>query len=431
MNKLISFILRRKNQILSKIFSFPLVLIFFILSCSEYKQVQKEIVAPVDWPKIKKSEAEFRKYFEENAGKLEILEGIWLVTTGGTWRNVLSGITGSISPETPYRLAIIKDTTNSGYDFIAVVLESEYPHWTSGNVKAYFRKTAFEKVFEALWFASDFSRRREIYTMDKLGIIKNTHITYDEDNPYIEYNLETILLKIYPSVTDESHIKPPYKNLKTSASGFLVTANGLVVTNYHVVENAEKIEVIFAQKNITKSASLKIRDIKNDIAILELKDFSFEEISSEPIPFTFADVSTVKVGQEVYTLGYPLGDIMGTKPRVSLGRINSLFGIQDDPRLYQISNPLQPGNSGGPLFNTKGELVGIVVSSLNAKYLYESAGIIPQNINFAIKSNYLQNLLFLIPEGKEAINRKNLFKSDLIEDQIEKITPFIVQIRVY
>jgi serine protease Do len=197
------------------------------------------------------------------------------------------------------------------------------------------------------------------------------------------------------------------------------------------VENAEKIEVIFAQKNITKSASLKIRDIKNDIAILELKDFSFEEISSEPIPFTFADVSTVKVGQEVYTLGYPLGDIMGTKPRVSLGRINSLFGIQDDPRLYQISNPLQPGNSGGPLFNTKGELVGIVVSSLNAKYLYESAGIIPQNINFAIKSNYLQSLLFLIPEGKEAINRKNLFKSDLIEDQIEKITPFIVQIRVY
>lgn len=122
---------------------------------------------------------------------------------------------------------------------------------------------------------------------------------------------------------------------------------------------------------------------------------------------------------------------MGTKSRLSTGRITSQFGIQDDPRLFQISNPLQPGNSGGPLFNTKGEFVGIVVSGLNAKYFYENVGIIPQNVNFAIKASYLQNLIYMMPEGDEIVNRKNLVKQTTMEEQIEQLNPFMVQIRVY
>ena len=276
----------------------------------------------------------------------------------------------------------------------------------------------------------DYTSKRQNYVIDESGIIKNTDTQYDPDNEYIEVSRESIFLKAYPAISGKSHPSSD-KKLKSSGSGFLLTATGLVVTNYHVVEDANKIEVTFADKNITMSASVRMKDTKNDIAILEIKDFKISDISNQPIPFSFADVNTVKVGQEVFTLGFPLGDMMGSKSRLSTGRINSQFGIQDDPRLFQISNPLQPGNSGGPLFNNNGDLVGIVVSSLNAKFFYENAGIIPQNVNFAVKASYLQSIISMTPEGDDVVKRKNTVKAGPMENQIEQLNPFIVQIKIY
>ncbi len=264
--------------------------------------------------------------------------------------------------------------------------------------------------------------------MDENGLIKKSWTRYTSE--YVESTLEGIFIKDYPPITGKAHFASD-KSLKATGSGFLLTASGLVVRNYHVVEGANRIEVAFADKNITKTATVRIKDTKNDIVILEVKDFSFSDLSSQAIPYSFTDVNSAKVGQEVFTLGFPLGDMMGTKSRLSTGRINSQFGIQDDPRLFQISNPLQPGNSGGPLFNNKGELVGIVVSGLNAKYFYENAGIIPQNVNFAVKAGYLQNLVSMIPDGDEALKRKNSVKVGPMENQIEQLNAFIVQVRVY
>lgn len=412
------------------LFPISICFAFFLSSCTPAGQTQRTITAPVGWPSINKSESDFRKYLDDNADNLNVLEGIWTMNESGTWRNVYSGMTGSIPSHNPYRLAIVTDNTSSGYDFVAVVLESEYSYWAPGRVKARFRKTAYEKVFDALWFMADYTSKRTNYVIDESGIIKSTHTSYDPDNEYIELTRESIFLKAYPPISGKSRPSSD-KKMRTSGSGFLLTATGLVVTNYHVVEDANKIEVAFADKNITKSASVRIKDAKNDIAILEVKDFSFSDISSQSIPFSFADVNSIKVGQEVFTLGFPLGDIMGTKSRLSTGRINSQFGIQDDPRLFQISNPLQPGNSGGPLFNNKGELVGIVVSSLNAKYFYENTGIIPQNVNFAVKASYLQSLVSMMPDGDEVSKRNNIVKTGPMENQIEQLNPFIVQVRVY
>lgn len=387
----------------------------------------REIKSPPNWPTISWSEQQFKDYLDENTENLNPIEGIWTVTEGGTWHNLSTGTNGNIPDRNPYRLAIIQNTRFPNYDFVAVVLESEYSYWKPGNVKAHFRNTVYNNIFEALWYMNDYSEKKTNYILDETGLLK-TQITSYNNN--IEFNVEETFIKAYPPLTGT--FKTSFdKSLKTSGSGFLLTINGLVVTNYHVVGDARRIEVVFPEKSITKQASIKIKDSQNDIAILELKDFIYSEIFKRNIPFNLADVNSIKVGQEVFTLGFPFGDIMGTKSRLSTGRINSQFGLQDDPRLFQISNPLQPGNSGGPLFTTTGQLAGIVVSSLNAKYFYENIGIIPQNVNFAIKATYLQNIISMIPEADEALKRKNLVKPGCLEDKIEQLSPYIVQVKIY
>jgi S1-C subfamily serine protease len=406
---------------------YAILLILFTLvyfySCTPSQQT---ITPPANWPVISKNENDFKKYFDDQINSLDKIEGIWGVKSEGSWRNVLTGANGNFPPMNLYRIAIIRDTTKPGYDFIAVILESN-DAFKPGFVKAYFRKTAYEGVYEGLWYMADFSIEKTNYVVDENGLIKTTIIKYFQNN---EGKYEMTLIKAYPQLNKNILSKSDNK-LKSSGSGFLISSNGLIVTNYHVVEGANKIDVIFPEKGLTKSANIRIKDSKNDIAILEIPDFSFASYFSQPVPYVLSDINTIKVGEEVFTLGFPLGEMMGAKSRLSNGRINSLYGLQDDPRLFQISNPLQPGNSGGPLFNNKGELVGLVVSSLNAKYFYENAGIIPQNVNFAIKSTYLQNLISMIPVGDDILKRKNLVKQGKMEDQIEQLNPFIVQIKVY
>ena len=141
-------------------------------------------------------------------------------------------------------------------------------------------------------------------------------------------------------------------------------------------------------------AKLLLKDNSNDIAILKL-DSVPNNIQSN---IYFGDSSKMKDGDKVSTIGYPFSNILGQQPRYSEGIINSLYGVQDDPRLFQISVPIQRGNSGAPLFNEKGEVIGMVVASLDAKNVFEITGSFPQNINFAIKSAYIKNILSMLPD---------------------------------
>jgi len=92
-----------------------------------------------------------------------------------------------------------------------------------------------------------------------------------------------------------------------------------------------------------------------------------------------------------------LQSILGSNPKFSEGVVASRTGLQDDPRSLQISAEIQPGSSGGPLFNSQGDVIGIVVATLDAAKLYAMAGTLPQNVNWAIKSDYLMNLIGMLP----------------------------------
>jgi len=351
------------------------------------------------------------QYLDANINKLDAIEGIW-----SEEKNL-------------YNIGIFRDTTSESRDFVAVVLDAESDRWQKGDIKVEFLETAYSGTYTTTYFMGNKSKQGSTARIDENGFLK-----IPLRHPTTGSAIEGVYIKNYPKNVGSGYYsgtQPSAKHLLASGSGFLLHKKGLVVTNYHVVENASKIEVIFPESEITKTAVIRLKDKNNDIAILELKNFDLADITAKTIPFRLANINSIKVGQEVFTLGFPLGSIMGTKSRLSAGRINSLYGLQDDPRLFQISNPLQPGNSGGPLFNNKGELVGIVVSGLNAKYFYENIGIIPQNVNFGIKGSYIENLISMMPEGDEILNRKNLVTQITMEKQIEQLNPFIVQVRIY
>jgi S1-C subfamily serine protease len=180
-----------------------------------------------------------------------------------------------------------------------------------------------------------------------------------------------------------------------TGTGFLFSSSDYVITSYHVVHGAKSIKVRLVNgERIDATVSLK--DTNNDIAILKLS----KSPTSRQNIITLGDSSSVKTGDRVFTYGFPLVDLLGhQEPRYSEGFINSLSGISNDPRLFQVSIPIQPGNSGGPVFNEKGELIGIATSSIDADKTKKVFGSSPQNVNFAIKSSYIKSLLPNLPDA--------------------------------
>ncbi|MFQ5671981.1 MAG: tetratricopeptide repeat protein [Nitrospinales bacterium] len=176
-------------------------------------------------------------------------------------------------------------------------------------------------------------------------------------------------------------------------TGFSLGASGYIVTNYHVVKEAKQIRVTFLDGD-TVSAGIAVKDPQNDVAFL--KPARLPKLAVRNI--TFGDSGKMKVGQKVFTLGFPLSNILGRQPKYSEGVINALSGVGDDPKAFQISVPIQSGNSGGPLFNEKGEVVGLVSSSLDSANTAQIFSNPPQNVNFAIKSAFIKNLVPLLPE---------------------------------
>lgn len=239
----------------------------------------------------------------------------------------------------------------------------------------------------------------------------------------VDRNIWIAMIASQKGISDD----PDSESSESQGTGFLLSKSGLVVTNNHVIEGRSDFTVLLPQGSAFK-AKVVLKDEKNDIAFIKLESFEYEKNYSSDIPYGLVDSKTVKIGEDVLTLGYPLGDILGKSVKLSTGKVNALYGLQDDPRLFQISNPIQPGNSGGPLINSNGELVGIVVASLNAKYFYETIEVIPQNVNFSIKSDYLLNLVSMLPEASEIVQRKSLLGAKKIEEQVEIISPYVLKI---
>ena len=201
--------------------------------------------------------------------------------------------------------------------------------------------------------------------------------------------LEKIIVKIRPS---QPIHEPPEKQFVSVGTGFLFSNGNYIITNYHVVKNSGSILAKFINGETVK-AKVVAKDIRGDIAILKLTDvppFSVAQIK-------LGDSSQSRMGEKVFTIGYPASNLMGERPKYSEGVINAMTGLKDDPAFFQVSLPIQPGNSGGPLFNERGEVIGITTASLSSLAI-DAMGAIPQNVNYAIKSSFVKNILSTVPD---------------------------------
>lgn len=198
-----------------------------------------------------------------------------------------------------------------------------------------------------------------------------------------------------------------------SGSGIALGHN-IFATNFHVVDGATNLYIYFPETKTRYKAEVLNTDQAHDLAVVNVVDSSFAGFPE--IKYGFKDV-TEDVGMGVFVLGYPLVDTMGDEIKLTTGVVSSRSGYQGDPSQYQISAPVQPGNSGGPLFNENGELIGIV----SAKHTGAD------NVSYGVKLSYLVDLCKSsnIPLS---LNRSSRISSMSLSDKCKQVIPCTIMV---
>lgn len=169
----------------------------------------------------------------------------------------------------------------------------------------------------------------------------------------------------------------------SSGTGFFVSTSGHVVTNHHVIGECSAIKVI-PVGGAESEATVIAKDKTNDLAILKTS------LTPSQVP---ALRPQLRLGEAVYVYGFPLKGLLSTSGNFTAGAITATTGMEDDTRQAQFSAPVQPGNSGGPLLDKYGNVVGVIASKLNALNVAATTQDIPQNLNFAIKASIAANFI--------------------------------------
>lgn len=192
-----------------------------------------------------------------------------------------------------------------------------------------------------------------------------------------------------PAAPGRGGVPPASERADSSGTGFVV-ADGRVLTNNHVIDDCARV-VARGAEGERVPARVLATDRRRDLAVLAVP----REIGPA---LTFRDQPPLRRGESVVTYGFPLSGLLSSGPTLTTGDVSALAGLRDDPTHLQISAPVQPGNSGGPLLDSQGNVVGVVVSKLNAvRVARMTGGDIPQNVNFAVKGS--EALAFLRANG--------------------------------
>jgi len=335
-----------------------------------------------------------KSYFDQF--ELDPIEGFWQSNDGMKYavkKYMNSSSNSEIkSTDISYRMYVSSPNVDNGI-------------WIIGDVKAIIQNTSNINLFSMEFTTCVFP---EYFVENIFCIVLNPAMIKIKENN----GNETILVKLYPKTGNELPKTQSSNYVKSSGTGFGLSSDGYIITNYHVIKDANSIEVkgingIFSKK---LTAEVIVSDEKNDLAIIKINDPSF--ISLGFIPYSIRQ-GVADVGENVFVLGFPLTSSMGEEVKLTNGIVSSKTGYQGDISTYQISAPVQPGNSGGPLFDKNGYLIGVV----NAKHT------IAENAGYAIKINYVNNLIELLPQSI-SFPQINILNGKILTEQVKIASNF-------
>lgn len=337
-----------------------------------------------------KDEIAFKKYLVNNILDLDPIEGIWNTTiTDKSYQLIEGRKVFPVSIGSEERMVIYKkDGAYKSYpsqgDLFIWDCEVEQI-----KISCYtFEKTAKNGVYlYKQWDNNDFHSYHEGYayldgatlSMSRSGTEMKSYSTQ-----FNSWEFEGIKLSPNPDDIEAARREnsKPVEPDKVSGTGFVIGNTGYLVTANHVVEGMNYITVKDLRNEESKRYSCVVveRDKRNDLVILKIVDDGFGGFQN--IPYTLRS-NKVQVGEDVFTLGYPLKSSMGEEIKLTNGIVSASSGFDGDTTMMQISVPVQHGNSGGPLFDKNGDLIGVVVSKHNGA----------ENVSYAVKVRELKKLL--------------------------------------
>lgn len=321
------------------------------------------------------SEYSVRSYLDSHKGSLHPVEGIWQSTDGFKYGIVASS---SYSGTKSFKIEIL--SVPSEYSKGFRVGENK------GSISEGSTNGIYSLEYRIKYFNYDGSYRIGEDETENLILIQESTALMT----FRRLSGKTIsLYKLYPKdELNQSGSITQQSSGKSSGTGFFVSSNGYIITNNHVVEGARNIKVTKVNGDSYKkyNAKVEVSDKQNDLAIIKITDPSFSSIGSLPYTFKFM---AANVGEDCFVLGYPLVSTMGTDIKLTNGVISSRTGFNGSVSEYQMSAPVQPGNSGGPLFDKNGNIIGVVCAKHTGA----------ENAGYAVKASYIRNLVELLPQN--------------------------------
>ena len=226
--------------------------------------------------------------------------------------------------------------------------------------------------------------------------------------------------KPLPAGVDSTGTGIAQTNPESSGTGFFITEDGYLITNEHVAGAGAKVSVV-TESGVSSAKVVKV-DATTDLALLKVEG----KFGALPV----VSSRGVRLGATVATVGFPNTGLQGFSPKLAKGEIAGLAGAHDEARYFQISTPIQPGNSGGALVDERGNVVGVVVARLSPAAALATTGMLAENVNYAVKSSYLLSFLESVPAVSAKLKEANA-KERTFEDVVKAAQQATALVLVY
>ena len=355
------------------------------------------------------SKDDFKKYFEKNISELDPIEGIYYVTQKGYAQDRENPHSISTQFTQSFFYAIVYSEDFEGYGWYGWHGDTEVDD-DGPNVlwRQKFVKIGNTNTYAVMNIGSEETGYTESQIEIKDFSKFEFKIDYETDSKWYDYFITYQFVRDCPDVINHDE----FQRTEWTGSGFAI-ADGYIVTNYHVTNGAKTIRIKGVNGDMEEAYKgfVVASDKEHDLSIVKIVDKDFEGFDA--IPYKIGK-TTVDVGDDIFVLGYPMTQTMGEEVKLTNGVISAASGYKGDASMYQISAAVQSGNSGGPLFNEDGAVIGVVCA--------KHAG--AENANYAVKVSYLYSLITSSNLGID-ISGNDKVKGKSLSKQVKKIRDFV------